>query len=335
MILVTGGAGYIGSHITKELAQHGYNVLVLDNFSTGHRETVTEVQNLLRSFPASGNTELVQGDTGDRRLLKDLLSTHKIDAVVHLAAYSQVGESMLEPGRYFCNNTANTLILLEALKNHNVNQIVFSSTAAVYGEPQAIPIPEDHPLLPTNPYGTSKLMVEQMLRWYSDVHGMRYISLRYFNAAGADSSGCIGENHIPETHLIPLLIQTALGQRQEFIVYGDDYKTPDGTCIRDFIHVSDLAQAHRLALQALEGGMSSRAYNLGSGQGYSVKEVIKAVNRECRGEIQYRTGPRRSGDPAVLLASSQRIKNELGWKPVFSSLEDIVASAWRWHNHEA
>lgn len=331
MILVTGGAGYIGSHIVKDLAQNGYDVLVLDNYSTGHRDTILEVQSLIDSIPGHGSIKIVVGDTGDREGLEEMLGSYPVDAVVHLAAFSQVGESMLEPGRYFVNNSCKTLVLLEALRTHGVKQVVFSSTAAVYGEPQEIPLQEGHPLLPTNPYGTSKLMVEQMLRWFNDIHGMRYVSLRYFNAAGADGSGRIGERHTPETHLIPLLIQTALGQRQEFTIFGDDYDTEDGTCIRDFIHVSDLACAHRLALQALEKGMSSRVYNLGSGRGYSVREAMEAVNRVSGREINYHTGSRRPGDPGILLASSDKIQQELGWKPVYQSLEDIVTSAWHYH----
>lgn len=317
-ILVTGGAGYIGSHIGKKLAEAGYNVIVLDNLSKGHREAV------LRG-------KLIVGDLADMDLLDRIMKEEEIEGVIHLAADSLVGESMEKPGKYYRNNVANGLNLLEAMVNNGVKYIVFSSTAAVYGEPEEIPITEEHPTNPENTYGESKLFFEKMLKRYDEIHGLKYVSLRYFNAAGADLSGQIGEAHDPETHLIPIVLQKALGIRDKLYIFGDDYPTKDGTCIRDYIHVEDLADAHILAVEALVKGMESRVYNLGNGEGYSVKEVIEVAEEVVGKEIDAEIAERRPGDPAVLVASSDKIKRELGWKPLYPDLRTIIESAWRWH----
>ncbi len=330
-ILVTGGAGYIGSHVALELITEGFAVIILDNLSTGHREIPAVLEGLGESGGLRGKLEFVYGDTGDRELLSSLMGGGKVSSVVHLAAFSQVGESMQNPGKYFDNNVARAINVLDCMAKCGVNNIVFSSTAAVYGQPKEIPIREDNEVKPTNVYGASKLMVEELLHWYELIYGIRYMALRYFNAAGADSSAKIGEWHEPETHLIPLVIQRVMGLREKIVVFGDDYATEDGTCIRDYIHVSDLAQAHVLALKALSEGMASRCYNLGNGNGYSVKEVIRVVSEVVSREVPYEIGERRIGDPAVLLASSDRIREELGWIPRYPGLTDIVSSAWRWH----
>ncbi|MEQ8235473.1 MAG: UDP-glucose 4-epimerase GalE [Syntrophomonadaceae bacterium] len=332
MILVTGGAGYIGSHVALELLLSGYDVVILDNLSTGHRDTVNNIELIKRGCEQVGDLHFVVGDTGDKKQLIKVIRDNPIRAIVHLAAFSQVGESMLNPGKYFENNVARAINILECMVQGHIEYIVFSSTAAVYGEPQAIPIIEEHPTQPTNVYGASKLMVEELLRWYEQVHGIRHVALRYFNAAGADRSGLIGERHEPETHLIPLVIQKVMGKRPGLTVFGSDYPTPDGTCVRDYIHVSDLAQAHILALEALFKGMDSRLYNLGNGNGYTVKEVIDTVGQVTGQEVGYELGARRAGDPAILVASSEKIQAELGWKPHFPALNEIVASAWKWHN---
>ncbi len=330
-VLVTGGAGYIGSHVALELMANGFDVIILDNLSTGHRETVEALEGLRDSGRLPGKLEFVYGDTGDRELLCSIMGSGKVSAVVHLAAFSQVGESMQRPGKYFNNNTARAINVLECMAECGVNNIVFSSTAAVYGEPEEIPIREGNKVKPASVYGASKLMVEELLRWYEQIYGIRHVALRYFNAAGADRSAVIGECHEPETHLIPLVIQRAIGLRDKLFVFGDDYDTQDGTCIRDYIHVSDLARAHVLALEALSGGMDSRTYNLGNGSGYSVKEVIRVVSEVASRPVLYEIGERRAGDPAVLLASSDKIRNELGWKPQLPDLADIILSAWKWH----
>jgi UDP-glucose 4-epimerase len=331
MILVTGGAGYIGSHVAKELLVHGNDVLILDNLSTGHRQTVDQLQLISAEQDGAGALSFVLGDTGDRDLLCSLLRDYKITALIHLAAFSQVGESMIKPGKYFENNVARAINILECMAECGVRNIVFSSTAAVYGEPIDTPIIEEHPTRPTNVYGASKLMVEEILRWYDQIYGIKHVALRYFNAAGADESGLIGENHDPETHLVPLVIQKVLGQRDKLTVFGDDYPTPDGTCLRDYIHVTDLATAHILALGALENGMDSKTFNLGNGSGYSVKEVIDTVAEVAGESIGYEIGARRAGDPAVLVASSDQIKAELGWVPQYPQLKQIIATAWKWH----
>lgn len=317
-VLVTGGAGYIGSHTVKALVEAGHHVVVFDDLSTGHRASVAGVP-------------FVQGDVTRREDLLDALKRYSIDAVMHFAAKSLVGESMQDPAKYYVNNVAGGVTLLEALREAGVETIIFSSTAAVYGEPESIPIPEEHPLRPTSVYGRTKLMFEQMLEDYRRVYGLRYAALRYFNAAGADPGGQIGEDHDPETHLIPIVLQAALGQREAVTIFGTDYDTPDGTCIRDYIHVTDLADAHVLALEALKAGGPGGVYNLGNGNGFSVRQVIEAAERVVGAKIPVKEGDRRAGDPAVLVASSEKARRELGWKPRFTDLDEIVRTAWQWH----
>lgn len=316
-ILVTGGAGYIGSHACKALAQAGYTPVVFDNLVYGHPWAV-------RWGP------LEQGDIADRDRLDAVLQQYKPVAVMHFAAYAYVGESVQNPGKYYRNNVAGTLTLLEALRDHNIDKFVFSSTCATYGVPTQIPIPENHSQQPINPYGMSKLMIEQILRDFDHAHGLRAMCLRYFNAAGADPAGEIGEAHDPETHLIPLVLDAALGRRPAITVFGDDYATPDGTCIRDYIHVTDLAAAHVLALQALEQGAASTAYNLGNGQGFSVHEVIDCARQVTGQAIPVETGPRRAGDPPRLVGDAERIRSELNWQPQYADLDAIVQTAWQW-----
>ncbi len=315
-ILVTGGAGYIGSVVTAHLLRAGHTVTVLDNLVMGWREAVPTA------------AEFIHADTGDEGALDRLFTTHRFDAVMHFAALIEAGESVKFPERYFDNNSARTLTLLRVMLQHNVLRFVFSSTAAVYGEPQAVPIPEDHPLAPTNPYGESKLLVEQMLAWFRRSHGLRYASLRYFNAAGATADR--GEAHRSESHLIPLVLQVPLGQRDAISIFGTDYPTKDGTCIRDYIHVDDLAAAHLLALDGLQSH-DQLICNLGSGEGFSVREIIDLARKVTGHEIPVRECPRRAGDPAVLIAGSEKIRSLLGWNPQHSSVENILASAWHWH----
>lgn len=315
-VLVTGGAGYIGSVATAALLNAGHEVLVYDNLTHGYSQAVPEA------------AELIAGDVADREKLGLLFQSRAVDAVMHFAALIEAGESMQAPERYFRNNTAATLTLLEAMLAANVKRLVLSSTAAVYGDPERVPIRETDALRPTNPYGESKLLAERMLAWFHRVHGLRYASLRYFNAAGA--MGNLGEAHHPESHLIPLILQVALGQRKLISIYGSDYPTKDGTCVRDYIHVADLADAHVLALQALRRE-SQLIFNLGNGQGFSVREVIEAVRRITGHAIPAEDAPRRPGDPAVLVASSEKIQRELGWKPKYRDLESIISSAWQWH----
>ncbi len=315
-ILVTGGAGYIGGTVALRLLAAGHTVIVYDNLSHGHRSLV----------PAG--TTFVQGDLSDRAGLEQLLREKKVDGVMHFAALIEAGESMQKPELYFQNNTAGTLSLFEAMRAAEVKRLVFSSTAAVYGEPEKTPIDEDAPLKPTNVYGESKLLVEHMLTWIGRIQGLRYASLRYFNVAGAVEGR--GEAHEPESHLIPLILDVALGRRQSIKIFGQDYATPDGTCVRDYIHVADLADAHLLAFAALEQ-RERLIYNLGNGKGFSVREVVDAARRVTGREIAVEELPRRPGDPAVLIASSARIERELGWKPRHPELDDIIASAWKWH----
>jgi UDP-glucose 4-epimerase len=320
-ILVCGGAGYIGSHMVAALLEKGEEVVVLDNFQKGHREAIL-------------GGKIYEGDLRDRLILDKVFTENSIDAVIDFAADSLVGESVVEPLKYFENNVGATLSLLRAMKDYRVKNIVFSSTAATYGEPESIPIIESDKTFPTNPYGESKLTVEKILKWCDNAYGIKYTALRYFNAAGAHESGKIGEDHKPETHLIPLIIDAALGKREKIMIFGDDYSTEDGTCIRDYIHVMDLAQAHLLAVDRLREGGDSRIFNLGNGKGFSVKEVIEVTRKVTGREIKAEVAPRRAGDPAVLIASSQKAIDELGWKPKFDSLEIIIKTAWNWHlNH--
>jgi len=314
-ILVTGGAGYIGSVVVAQLVELGYEPIVVDDLSHGHRA----------ALPASAR--LIVGDIADRALLDRIFTELQPQAVMHFAAFIEAGESMQRPEKYFRNNTANTLTLLEALLAHGVRRFVFSSTAALYGAPEKTPIEENSPLQPTNAYGESKLLVEQMLDWLHRVHGLRYACLRYFNAAGA--AGEQGEDHQPESHLIPIALQVALGALKDVAIFGTDYPTPDGTCVRDYVHVSDLAAAHLLVLEALKE-KSQLIYNLGNGQGFSVREVIDTVRKVTGHAIPAPESPRRPGDPVVLVASSEKIKRELGWKPEYTDLESIVRSAWNW-----
>jgi len=314
-LLVTGGAGYIGSVVTAELVAAGHRVTVYDDLSHGHRAAV------------SSAARLVKADIGDRVALERVLREDGIEAVLHFAALIEAGESMRSPETYFRVNTAGSLTLLEAMLAAGVRRLVFSSTAAVYGAPDSTPIGEDAPLEPTNVYGVSKMLVERMLAWFHRIHGLRYASLRYFNAAGA--AGALGEAHQPESHLIPLALQVAMGRRPAISIYGTDYPTRDGTCVRDYIHVHDLAQAHRLALDAL-ADRSPAIYNLGNGRGFTVREVIAAARKVTGHPIPAVEVPRRAGDPAVLVADSGRIFKELGWRPRCPDLETIVASAWQW-----
>jgi len=314
-VLVVGGAGYIGSVTVDQLLQTGHTVTVLDSLVSGHREAV------------NADAELVVADVRAEDALARLMASHSFDAVVYYAGFIQAGESVINPGRYFANNVAGCIALLNAMVAYGVGHFVFSSSAAVYGEPDEVPIGEDAPLRPVNPYGEAKLMVERMLPWY-EKQGIRYVSLRYFNAAGASDHR--GEDHRPETHLIPIVLQVAAGQRDAVPLYGTDYPTPDGTCIRDYVHVSDLAAAHILALESASGGVSG-VYNLGNGTGFSNREVIEAAGRVTGKPIAVREEARRPGDPARLVASSERAKEALGWTPVLTELEAIVEAAWRWH----
>ncbi|HEY9624004.1 MAG TPA: UDP-glucose 4-epimerase GalE [Crinalium sp.] len=320
-ILVTGGAGYIGSHAVLALQQAGYGVVVLDNLVYGHRELVEEVL----------KAELVVGDTGDRPLLNHLFATHDIAAVMHFAAYAYVGESVSVPAKYYRNNVVGTLTLLEAMLEANIKQFVFSSTCATYGVPKTVPIPEDHPQAPINPYGATKLMVERMLLDFDGAYDFRSVFFRYFNAAGADPEGRLGEDHNPETHLIPLVLQTALGKRESVSVFGTDYPTPDGTCIRDYIHVSDLATAHVLGLDYLLNGGKTEVFNLGNGSGFSVKEVIETAQKVTGREIKVVEGDRRPGDPPALVGSAEKARQILGWNPQYADLTKILTHAWAWH----
>ncbi len=320
-ILVTGGAGYIGSHAVKALQHAGYGVVVLDNLVYGHRDIVEDVL----------KAELVVGDTSDRPFLDRLFSTHHIDAVMHFSAYAYVGESVTDPAKYYRNNVIGTLTLLEAMMAASVKKFVFSSTCATYGVPKIVPIPEDHPQDPINPYGATKLMVERILADFDPAYDFKSVCFRYFNAAGADPEGLLGEDHDPETHLIPLVLMTAMGKRESISIFGTDYPTPDGTCIRDYIHVSDLADAHILGLEYLLQGGNSGAFNLGNGLGFSVKEVIDAAREITGREIKVIECDRRPGDPPALVGSSDKARTILGWKPQYPEIKDILSHAWKWH----
>ncbi|NJP10352.1 MAG: UDP-glucose 4-epimerase GalE [Leptolyngbyaceae cyanobacterium RU_5_1] len=322
-ILVTGGAGYIGSHAVLALQQAGYGVIVLDNLVYGHRDS-TEVLKV----------ELVVGDTCDRVLLDQLFATRDIAAVMHFAAYAYVGESVTDPAKYYRNNVVGTLTLLEAMLAASIDKFVFSSTCATYGVPKTVPIPEEHPQSPINPYGASKLMIERVLTDFAHAYALKSVYFRYFNAAGADPEGRVGEDHTPETHLIPLVLLTALGRRESVSIFGTDYPTPDGTCIRDYIHVTDLAQAHVLGLEYLLNGSETTVFNLGNGNGFSVKEVIDAARHITGCEIKAVECPRRPGDPPVLVGSSDRAKTILGWNPQYTDINQIIAHAWNWHQRQ-
>jgi UDP-glucose 4-epimerase len=316
-ILVVGGAGYIGAHMVKRLAAAGFTPVVLDDLSGGRRAAV-------------GEHRLVVADMGDAGVLDALLQACDFGAVMHFASFIQVGESVLDPSKYYDNNVANTLVLLRAMLRHRVDKFIFSSTAAIFGEPVYMPIDERHPKAPINPYGRSKWMVEQMLADFDRAYHLRSCSLRYFNAAGADPDADIGECHVPETHLIPLVLQAAAGRRPAVTIYGENYETPDGTCIRDYIHVCDLCEAHLLALQGLLDGAPSSQYNLGNGAGYSIHELIAAAERVTGKPVPIEHGPRRAGDPPVLVANADLARRELGWRTNFADLDTILLHAWRW-----
>ena len=321
-ILVTGGAGYIGSHACKALALSGYTPITYDNLVYGHPWAV-------KWGP------LEKGDILDRERLDEVINAYRPEAVMHFAAYAYVGESVENPGKYYRNNVAGALTLLEAMRDHQVDKFIFSSTCATYGVPQKIPISENHPQHPINPYGNSKLMVEQILKDFHAAHGIRSISLRYFNAAGADPDGEIGEVHDPETHLIPLILNAAIGKKNHITIFGDDYDTPDGTCIRDYIHVTDIAAAHVLALKKLEIKDTACAYNLGNGKGFSVKQVIETTRKVTECSISVQIGQRRAGDSPHLVGDATQIRNELEWKPEFPDLRSIIETVWKWHNNRA
>lgn len=318
-LLVLGGAGYIGSHTALELIKKGHEVIVVDNLVTGYEKAIPD------------KAVFYQGDIRNFDFLDNLFKKERIDAVIHFAAYSLVGESVTNPLKYYDNNLYGTKVLLEAMIKNNVNKIVFSSTAATYGEPENIPILESDRTCPTNPYGETKLAMEKMFHWASKAHGLSYVSLRYFNACGADATGQIGEAHNPESHLIPLVLQVPNGKRESVSIYGTDYDTPDGTCIRDYIHVTDLAQAHILAVEYLANGGESDIFNLGNGVGYSVREVIETARNVTGHPIPATEVPRRAGDPARLVASGEKAKKILGWEPKIKQLDEIIASAWKWH----
>jgi UDP-glucose-4-epimerase GalE len=315
--LIAGGAGYIGSHTVRLFQQRGIPVVVVDNLSTGHRDAVI--------------CDFVQADLGDRAALDALFATHKPRAVVHFAAKAYVGESVGDPAKYYRENVVATFTLLEAMRAAGCGEIVFSSTCATYGNPVRVPIDEDHPQNPISPYGRTKLHIEHMLEDYSRAYGLRFAALRYFNAAGAAVDAALGERHDPETHIIPLVLDVAAGRRKEIAVFGEDYPTPDGTCVRDYIHVEDLAEAHWLALGKLQSGVHQIKVNLGTGQGYSVRQVIEAARKVTGQPIAVRMAPRREGDPAQVMAGGNRARDVLGWTPVRPGLEDIVGDAWRFH----
>ena len=318
-ILVCGGAGYVGSHCLEALKAAGYDCVVVDDLSRGHRAAV-------------GESPLYVGNIADDALMDQVFREHHIEVVLHFAAASQVGESMKEPLLYYENNLCATVALLRSMRRHEVGRIVFSSSAAVYGEPDTVPIPEESPKAPTNTYGETKLAMERLMHWCHVAYGLEYVSLRYVNAAGASPSGIIGEDHTPETHLIPLVLQAAQGRREKVSIFGDDYPTPDGTCIRDYIHTSDLASAHLLAARRLLAGEGSGIFNLGSEHGLSVRQIIDAARKVTGRDFPVEVAPRRAGDPAVLIAANRKAREELGWVPAHSDAESILASAWAWHS---
>jgi UDP-glucose 4-epimerase len=320
-ILITGGAGYIGSHTVLDLKSRGYDCLVLDNLVYGHQNIVQEVLRV----------PLVIGDIGDKLLLNSIFESHNISAVIHFAAYAYVGESIQNPRKYYRNNVVASLTLLETMVDHGIKKIVFSSTCATYGIPSTIPITEEQAQNPINPYGRSKIAVEKILLDFSQAYGLKSVIFRYFNAAGADPKGRLGEDHTPETHLIPLILYTALGKHPQITIYGTDYPTPDGTCVRDYIHVSDLAQAHVLGLTYLLNGGNTNIFNLGNGNGFSVREMIETAELVTNRPIRVLEGDRRPGDPPILVGSSEKARQTLGWQPQYPLAEDILAHAWAWH----
>jgi UDP-glucose 4-epimerase len=319
-ILVVGGAGYIGSHVGKELFKKGHHPIIYDNLVYGHKD-----------FAKWG--DFVEADLSDKMALDNVFRRYSVEAVMHFSAYAYVGESINNPAKYYTNNVANTLNLLSTMLEYGVKYLIFSSSCAVYGNPQTIPIPEDHPIKPISPYGWSKVMVERIISDYESAYGLKYISLRYFNAAGADPDGEIGEDHDPETHLIPLALDAALGRKDFVRIFGTNYDTPDGTCIRDYIHVTDLANVHVIGLERLKQDSRSGIFNLGNGRGFSVREVIDAASSVTGIRIKAIRGERRPGDPPVLIASSKKAKKELGWKPKYPELETIIEHAWNWHKN--
>jgi len=319
-ILVTGGAGYVGSHTVAALVERGAEVIVIDNLEKGHKKAI---------WPGA---KFCEGDLRDAPFMDKLFTENQITAVIHFAAYSLVAESVQNPTKYYDNNVVGTLQLLKTMYNHSVKSIVFSSTAATYGEPETIPVTETAPERPVNPYGESKLAVERMLKWFDGAYDIKHVILRYFNVAGAHESAKIGEDHDPETHLIPMILQTALGKRDSLNLFGTDYPTPDGTCIRDYVHAMDLADAHILALEKLTKDGTSATYNLGSGSGFSNKEILEAAIKITGIDIPVNYAPRRAGDPPVLVASSDKIRRELGWNPTRTHIDNIISTAWAWHS---
>lgn len=318
--IVLGGAGYIGSHAVNKLIENNYDVIVVDNLQSGHEEAI------------NSKAKFYKGDIRDKNFLSNVFKKENIDGVFHFAANSIVGESMKEPLMYFNNNVYGMQILLEVMNEHNVNKIVFSSTAATYGEPKKVPITEDMETCPTNTYGETKLVMEKMMKWCDKAYGMKYVALRYFNVAGAEDDGSIGEDHNPETHLIPIVLQTALGKRNHITIFGDDYDTEDGTCVRDYVHVVDLVEAHILAMKYLTHGRESNTFNLGSSQGFSVKEIVETARKVTDKDIKAIIGERRAGDPSKLIASSDKARKILGWNPTRTNIENIIKDAWLWHD---
>lgn len=318
-IIVLGGAGYIGSHAVAELVNRGYNVVVVDNLKTGHKEAIHE------------KAKFYQGDIRDKDFLSSVFDRETVDGVMHFAASSLVGESMEEPLQYLNNNVYGTQILLEVMEQFGVKNIVFSSSAATYGEPEQVPIIESMSTNPESTYGDTKLIMEKMMKWCDKAYGVKYVALRYFNVAGAKSDGTIGEDHQPESHLVPIILQVALGQREKLAIYGDDYNTPDGTCIRDYVHVEDLIDAHIRSLEYLENGGESNIFNLGSSKGFSVQEILVAARSVTEKTIPAEVVARRAGDPGILIASSDKARKILGWEPKYTDIKDIIATAWKWH----